>query len=549
MFRASRNWASIAGLVDVMAKHIDHLAQAGIRLVGEDGVIVDNYDMILCELFCLAAGALASRMKERLPAAGTLWDEIFTTGSGGSISSSSRSYPLRLHVEISPEGAELDNLAERGLSAERYAEEYGRGSLLFLVRHVHGKREIEKLEAAGYRFAELHQVVDSIRSRMQIMTPDLGARLRSMAAHSEASAMFTSGVHLGIFLIRARLDSNGGFDILVQERARNLLPSAPLPLERLEPWQIEFLRHFHGLTASTVIQLLRATRDRSAKEARFTRQLLDAVIALREWLNDGPGDGDTFDNATLVSKVTKVPCTPVNGTSQTPLTCFLICFSLVLPIHARGRFRRCRFDPLQFFKVRQLVYPGSPHHTKFSHLVHCRLSSSVLHPTPSGVSSSSMLTYPRQLPGSRLHWASRQQNQQLYGGIMVSRQIVVNVEEVSSFSETPLSPIFSGNTNVLSDWQISRSDIGGVDATPTTTTKIYPYIVHDGSQDSVVVRDREDSTAQLDSSYKVVTIASAGKRGIRAEHDQAGSAFVDELLALCVEKRSHRIDEICSRFQ
>lgn len=102
---------------------------------------------------------------------------------------------------------------------------------------------------------------------------------------------------------------------------------------------------------------------------------------------------------------------------------------------------------------------------------------------------------------------------------------------------------------MLSDWQISRSDIGGVDATPTTTTKIYPYIVHDGSQDSVVVRDREDSTAQLDSSYKVVTIASAGKRGIRAEHDQAGSAFVDELLALCVEKRSHRIDEICSRFQ
>lgn len=69
-----------------IASHIALLAQernagrAGVRLIVEDGVLVDDYDTVLRELFCVAANALAAKTRENLNGVGTLWDEIFVTG-------------------------------------------------------------------------------------------------------------------------------------------------------------------------------------------------------------------------------------------------------------------------------------------------------------------------------------------------------------------------------------------------------------------------------------------------------------------------------------
>ncbi|KAG5913530.1 hypothetical protein E4U42_001079, partial [Claviceps africana] len=197
MFRASRNWDTIAAITAKMTSHIALLAQAsgtgraGVKLIGDDGLLVDDYDTILRELFCVTAEALAVKTKETLRRAGTLWDDIFVTGETRA--------RARTPV-LSTDKFSLHGLAEKGFQAHAAAvPEYGRGCLMFLVRRVEGKREVERLEAAGFRFAEVHQVVGSIRSSMHIKTPDLEARLRTMSTQKDRTMLLRPGVHVGMF--------------------------------------------------------------------------------------------------------------------------------------------------------------------------------------------------------------------------------------------------------------------------------------------------------------------------------------------------------------
>ncbi len=77
---------AVAALLGRMTNHLDHLsndrrhARSRIKLAGENGQLVEHYDVIFRELFCIAASTLASRMTESLLNVGVLWDEIFATG-------------------------------------------------------------------------------------------------------------------------------------------------------------------------------------------------------------------------------------------------------------------------------------------------------------------------------------------------------------------------------------------------------------------------------------------------------------------------------------
>lgn len=508
MFRASRNWICISNILDKITNHIayflsqeNHNSRRRIKLVGEDGSLVQHYDIIVCELFCLAAVALASKMKEPLTRAGILWDEIFATGdnskhvdfqqaldSDHALNTDSVTMEPRKASKAKPI---LDGLAEKGLVQRN--QEYGRGCLMFLVRHVDGRRDMEKLEAAGYRFAEVHQVEGSIRSSMQINTPDLGTKLRAMSGHSEKNAILGAGVHLGIFAVRARLD-HGGFDVLVQKKARNLLPTAALPLERLETWQLKFLEHLQRMTPSAITQKLTNMENRSPQEANFASCIIDAISSLRKSFDDA-----AFEDSTLMTKVVQVPCLTREENPRLS-TCSLVAFRLVFPIHRTVRLQEYEFSPLQFFKIRQLVYEGSLHHVEFSHIVHRELSSA-LHQMPAqphhGSNPGKRKTSLTKMLGSKISLDTnsrmnkkfaakhstksqerlsavtsdhgtlynpsddssvdssqkvpsttgaspmgdivdhkshpRKQNKQLFGGIMVSQEIRVNVQEVDLF--------------------------------------------------------------------------------------------------------------------
>ncbi|KAI0385317.1 FAD dependent oxidoreductase-domain-containing protein [Hypomontagnella monticulosa] len=364
MFQISRSWNSINGMIDGMNIHLASLRKGGrdnkIRLIDDDGQLIKNYDAIFRELFCVAAMSLADKLKEQLANVGVLWDEILATGVDG--------LPQRLDRRI-------DHMIEESAGvgfSERYKaratrlHEYGRGSLMLLVRRLEHPHDVDRLEAAGFRFAEIHQVCGIIRSRMQIKTRDLKEKLTNMVAFAEGSSVMEPGVHLGFFGVKARVGSFG-FDVLSKKGTRNLLPTMPIPLERLESWHMDIVRQLDRMNVSNLFQSLGALKKLSPREMFFASQLSDALQALRAWIDD-----PIFDEAVLTSKVVQVPCRAPAG-SNSAKSCTMIALCIMMPIHSKASSPRCEFVPLNFFKVHQMAYKNSPQLAVFTRYVHREL--------------------------------------------------------------------------------------------------------------------------------------------------------------------------------
>lgn len=236
MFQASRNWNSVSGMVDSMTKHIARLPkrsrESKARLIDDGGNPIERYDAIFRELFCLAAANLADKLKEQLTNVGILWDEILVTGAD---------------VLPQKQGSNIARTLEEGNhngfgrefeSRLGPQEECGRGSLMFLVRRLEHSRDVSRLESAGFRFADIDQVCGIIGTRMQVKTRDLKGKLANMATFANQDTMVEPGVHLGFFGVKARVGSFG-FDIIVKKGVRNQVPTMPIPLHRLESWQMD----------------------------------------------------------------------------------------------------------------------------------------------------------------------------------------------------------------------------------------------------------------------------------------------------------------------
>ncbi|KAH7021191.1 uncharacterized protein B0I36DRAFT_213795, partial [Microdochium trichocladiopsis] len=365
MFQASRNWHGLQSIIHGMAKHIQQLPKSDrdhkVRLIDESGHQIENYGIIFKELFCVAAMNLADKMKEKLTDIGILWDEIMPTGSS----------PRRRRGDTGDilEAEKSGDLIEKGESwAFSQHQHYARGSLMFLVRRVEHAYEVEKLEAAGFRFADVNQVCGIIGSSMQIQTRNLAGKLASMATYAEDNTMLEPGVHMGFFALKATVNSDFAFDILVRKGARNLLPSQQLPLDHLEEWQESFVRQFDRTNVLVLLQRLDSMQKLTPREMLFASQLYDAVESLRAWVDD-----PVFNDAHLVATTVKVPCRARTGTN-TAMTCTMITLQLVVPIHTTVHSPKCEFIPLNFFKANQLAHKDSPYHAIFSRHVHREVS-------------------------------------------------------------------------------------------------------------------------------------------------------------------------------
>lgn len=389
MFRASRNWTAMSNVISSMNNHLAYLRKSHrdgkVRLIDDNGQLVDNYDVIFRELFCLAASNLADKMKEHINNVGILWDEILPTGAGLSrrqLLQSNSDAQIATDVRGSSPAIDPSVLAEKGEGWRARQQDYGRGSLMFLVRRLDNARDVEKLEAAGFRFAEVGQVSGIIGTSMQIKTRNLTSKLRNMATYAEGNTMMEPGVHLSFFGLRARVGGHG-FDVLARKGARNLLPSMQMPLDHLESWQMDFIRQLDRLNVLSLYQKLDVMKKMSPREMLFASQMYDTIEALRAWVDD-----PIFDEAVLTSRVLQVPCRPPVGSSSAT-TCTLITLKMVIPIHVNLQSPECEFVPLSFFKVHQLVYRDSPHHADFSRSVH-RDISPVLNSVPMPAQSPSL---------------------------------------------------------------------------------------------------------------------------------------------------------------
>jgi len=345
--------------------HYGRNVRTAIELVDKKGHIIENYETIFCELFCVAAAALARQMNERLANVGMLWDEILTTGghvlndSGSSVSSS---HKVRRDENTKKERRDHLDLLEKG---EAQPEMLKHGHLMFLVRRV-DNAQAEHLAAAGYLFAEPRQVAHIIGDRMQIRVKDFELKLRSMERYARGS-MLAPGVHLGLFAVRTQFHQ-AGFDVLVRREARNLLPSMELPLDRLEQHHIDFLRSFHGVSMAAALHRLDRVSVADPRDTSFAAILRDAIRNLKTSVQDA-----VFDSAKLVPKIVQVPCIPLSSDSR-PATCSMIVFSIMIPIHVRVEAPAYEFIPLQFFKVQQMVYKNCPHKAAFVRSMHRTIS-------------------------------------------------------------------------------------------------------------------------------------------------------------------------------
>ncbi|KXJ86691.1 hypothetical protein Micbo1qcDRAFT_218871 [Microdochium bolleyi] len=365
MFQASRNWHGLQSIMQGMSKHVHQLSKDDrehrVRLIDDNGHQIENYGIIFKELFCVAAMSLADKMKERLTDVGILWDEIVPTGA-----------TARRRRADTGEALDVEKSGDLSEKGENWAfsqhQHYARGSLMFLVRRVEHAYEVEKLEAAGFRFADINQVCGIIGSSMQIQTRNLAGKLANMATYAEDSTMLEPGVHMGFFALKATVNSDFAFDILVRKGARSLLPSQQLPLDHLEPWQEDFVRQLDRTNVLSLLQRLDTMQKLTPKEMLFASQLYDAVESLRAWIDD-----PIFNDAHLVATTVKAPCRARNGTN-TAMTCTMITLQLVVPIHATVNSPKCEFIPLNFFKACQLAYKDSPYHAIFSRHVHREVS-------------------------------------------------------------------------------------------------------------------------------------------------------------------------------
>lgn len=567
----------MASLIDPMQSHMGKLSQnSKLGLVGDDGVLVSNYNTVICEMFCLAAAGLASLMKDSILDAGKLWDEILTTG--GDTNSSNHRPRTPASAAASPSLRD-DSASEKGL--ENSSTDHGRGSLMFLVRHARTNDEVERLKAEGYRFAEIHQVIGNIRSNMQILTPDLlGCLTRMAELGPSVDCGYAPGVYVGAFVLRARLDPNnsGGFDVLVQKDARHRLPALPITVQHLQECHRDYLKQLHGLTASAIIQRLSdgfTTSNNNEKnwdEASFSKQILQALTTLRDAFNQTTGsDGlkySPFDNAVLIPQVTQLPCRAEPASkdndkerdggvrkTQYASTSSLICFRLVLPIHARHTFKEYQFDPLPLFRTRQLVYPGSPQQVGFSHQIHQEVMASVLQDVP--LSSPGSLPQPRLYLGklASLVGLNKKRNH-ADGGAMALQQLERSSREglthpsMSHIShDEQSSELGDRKQSVASLYAVASNDHSAMHARQFGGIMVSQQVVvgieerdatrkdtANGARISVVPAEQTNLSPQIDTSYTAVATASDGKDdGSRANGQQTETVFVDELFRLCMD--------------
>lgn len=344
--------------------HHGRNVRAAIELVDREGHIIEQYDTIFSELFCVAASALAGQMNHDLVDAGILWDEILSTGGHGTAGSISETSTLARSGGGSLQSIkrDLDDLAEKGAAQKK---PNGHGHLMFLVRRIDSSH-VDHLAAAGYCFAEPRHVAHMIRSKMQIRTNKLEDKFRIMERYARG-AMLDAGVHVGLFAVRTQVHQMG-FDVLVRRQARNLLPSMELPMDRLEPAHIEFLRRLDGMTMGALHRRLETANELPPRDAAFAGLLLEGIRNLRASVQD-----PAFDNAKLVAKVSQVPCTPPTNDAR-PSMCSFIAFTIMIPIHVRVDAPAYDFIPLPFFKTQQLVYKNSPHNAAFGRSVHRKIS-------------------------------------------------------------------------------------------------------------------------------------------------------------------------------
>lgn len=312
----------------------------------------EDYSQTFKELFCVAAYDLASMIQEPFENLGVLYDEIMSTGTlQRSRSAQLLSRSARCHTQDDLEQASGDTMT------------WGRGQLLFVVRRTN-KLEAAHLQATGYRFAAVPNIIDHLARRMQVTLGELRPRLDSMRDYVAKPSILEPGVHLACFALRPLFQR--GFDILVCKTAKNLLPTIKLPVTELKRWHTDFISRLDNLTAAACLERLRKLSTISAPDERqFIDQLHDGIEALAEQVKY-----PFFLEARLTARPLRAPCRNLEGTASAGQA-MIIAFRVMTDVHQSQLINdQVEFTSSRFFLCQQHVYPDAPDHAIFARRIH-----------------------------------------------------------------------------------------------------------------------------------------------------------------------------------
>ncbi|MCJ1414672.1 hypothetical protein MMC32_000999 [Xylographa parallela] len=363
IYRASRYWQSVADLIPGMRIHLRSSSFAKRSRPGSatqtrdspDGT--EDYSQVFKELFCIAASDLATLLQEPLENLGVLYDEIVSTGT----TKKSRSARVFSSSQTGTGSNDIERAPSRII--------FGRGQLLFLVRRV-DKLETAQLQASGFRFAPVPQVVEHLARSMQVTVKELQPRLDRMKEFPPHVRTLDPGVHLACFALRPLYQR--GFDVLVPKDAKNLLPTVALPIPALDMWQIDFITRFDDWEVGKCLQWLSKQsilESATARERVFFGQLYNGLFALGQQIND-----EFFQTARLTARPLRAPCynpeTGMHGQAE------IIAFRAIADVHqSRLLNDRVEFTSSRFFLCQQHVYQKSPDHQIFARRVHREFAS------------------------------------------------------------------------------------------------------------------------------------------------------------------------------
>lgn len=356
IFRVSHNWPAVADLIPGMRKHMramnavetNHPDAQSMNAGNID--INDNFSRLFKELFCVAAQDLAEQIDQPLKDIGVLYDDIMNTGT----------------IELK-RASRLSFLSSKDATSPDFEHgktpfSFGRGQLLFVVR-LANKVEAARLQASGFRFADVQTIADSLARGIQVTREELLTSMEGMREYSKQDRVLEPGLHTACFAIRPSVLRS--FDILVRKTATNMLPSTPLQLDDLDSRQRDLLRHMGGWTVAACLTWLRGQRDvTSGSEQIFVSKFYDSLTALAAHI-----EHPTFLEARLVGHPISLPSQGLRN-RDVPATAKILAFHLIVDIHTSTPTSRVKFSPYKFFKSQHNVWNNTAEQEIFASEVH-----------------------------------------------------------------------------------------------------------------------------------------------------------------------------------
>ncbi|KAK5162749.1 hypothetical protein LTR04_003026 [Oleoguttula sp. CCFEE 6159] len=369
IFRVTHNWTGVTDLIPSMRTHLRALSNwkddtrpssSSNSSFMEDENNID-YSVIFRESFCVAASDLANALSEPLKDIGVLYDAIMNTGS--------LDRP-KTHVPFwRPNNKSTVDLESGVVSPPLF----GKGQLLFVVRQAN-HTERARLESRGYRFASIDHVGSILARNMQVPAADLLMHVDRLRNYRRVVYIpERNGTFLACFAIRAK-PSHQGFDVLVQRKHRDRLPSVRLSPEQLGPWHTHFLSQLEGMSVAACLQWLGAALSNpevsTPRELNFIQLLHTRIEDLVAKVNE-PWFGH---QAIFTSHGVVAHYTSPTDTVDCRSTIFAFCAMAEVHHTSAKLSNELVYTSFSFFKSRQRTYKHSPDHALLVREIHQEFS-------------------------------------------------------------------------------------------------------------------------------------------------------------------------------